>query len=208
MPNIIYILFLFFRINMDGKQFQIKEEKPDDEGINLEGSLEIKEEMIEEIVEKVPNIKKENFVDIIDIKTEKIDEHNSQIFSSEDIDPLLNEKEFKCETCMTFFATRKEHNLHYATFLGNCYVKLSAVHEERKMFECQFLGCESKFTSNGNLRKHISKKHTGKSFSEALILASTNPQYDKRLFIDLPVLTRKLQAQNMLFTYIVFLFLF
>ena len=28
---------------------------------------------------------------------------------------------------------------------------------------------------------------TGKSFSEALILASTNPQYDKRLFIDLPV---------------------
>ena len=34
---------------------------------------------------------------------------------------------------------------------------------------------------------------TGKSFSEALILASTNPQYDKRLFIEL-------QAQNMLCT--------
>ena len=29
--------------------------------------------------------------------------------------------------------------------------------------------------------------NTSKSFSEALILASTNPQYDKRLFIDLPV---------------------
>ena len=28
---------------------------------------------------------------------------------------------------------------------------------------------------------------TGKSFSEALILASTNPQYHKRLFIELPV---------------------
>ena len=28
---------------------------------------------------------------------------------------------------------------------------------------------------------------TGKSLSEALILGSTNPQYDKRLFIDLPV---------------------
>ena len=26
----------------------------------------------------------------------------------------------------------------------------------------------------------------GKSFSEALILASTNPQYDKRLFMELP----------------------
>ena len=29
--------------------------------------------------------------------------------------------------------------------------------------------------------------NTGKSFSEALILGSTNPQYDKRLFIDLSV---------------------
>ena len=28
---------------------------------------------------------------------------------------------------------------------------------------------------------------TGKSLLEALILASTNPQYDKRLFVDLPV---------------------
>ena len=28
---------------------------------------------------------------------------------------------------------------------------------------------------------------TGKSLLEALILASTSPQYDKRLFIDLPV---------------------
>ena len=28
---------------------------------------------------------------------------------------------------------------------------------------------------------------TGKSLSEALIFASTNPQYGKRLFIDLPV---------------------
>ena len=32
------------------------------------------------------------------------------------------------------------------------------------------------------LRLHI----TGKSFSEALILASVNPQYDKRLFIEFP----------------------
>ena len=29
---------------------------------------------------------------------------------------------------------------------------------------------------------------TGKSFLEALILLSTNPKYDRRLFIDLPVL--------------------
>ena len=31
----------------------------------------------------------------------------------------------------------------------------------------------------------------GKSLLEALILASTNPQYDKRLFIDLPVQYKK-----------------
>ena len=30
-------------------------------------------------------------------------------------------------------------------------------------------------------------KCSGESLLEALILASTNPQYDKRLFIDLPV---------------------
>ena len=43
---------------------------------------------------------------------------------------------------------------------------------------------------------------TGKSFSEALILASTNPQYDKRLFIELQVhvSTWKLHAQNALRT--------
>jgi hypothetical protein len=31
------------------------------------------------------------------------------------------------------------------------------------------------------------KIYTGKSFTEALILASTNPQYDKILFIEIPV---------------------
>ena len=61
---------------MDENQFQIKEEKPDDGDINSEGNLvtqhlDIKEELIEEIVEKIPNIKNENFVDIIDIKNEK-----------------------------------------------------------------------------------------------------------------------------------------
>ena len=35
---------------------------------------------------------------------------------------------------------------------------------------------------------------TGKSFSEALIPESTNPQYDKRLFMELPW---NLQAQNL-----------
>ena len=34
---------------------------------------------------------------------------------------------------------------------------------------------------------NLRKNYTGKSFSEALILASTNPQNDKRLFIELRV---------------------
>ena len=33
---------------------------------------------------------------------------------------------------------------------------------------------------------------TGNSLSEALFLASTNPQYDNRLFIDLPVQYKKI----------------
>ena len=34
--------------------------------------------------------------------------------------------------------------------------------------------------------KHIDEIVTGKSFSEVLIVASTNPQYDKRLFMEIP----------------------
>ena len=45
---------------------------------------------------------------------------------------------------------------------------------------------------------------TGKSFSKALFLASTNPQYDKRLFIELQVQYMKIASsehvQNMLRT--------
>ena len=35
---------------------------------------------------------------------------------------------------------------------------------------------------------------TGKSLSEVLILVSTNPQYDDRLFIELPVQYMKIQT--------------
>ena len=51
---------------------------------------------------------------------------------------------------------------------------------------------------------------TGKSFSEALILVSTNPQYDKRLLIELRVQYMKIPSsehvENMLYTQIVFCF--
>ena len=38
--------------------------------------------------------------------------------------------------------------------------------------------------------------HIGKSFLEALILASNNPQYDKRLFIGLPVQYMKITSSE------------
>ena len=37
---------------------------------------------------------------------------------------------------------------------------------------------------------------TGKSFSEALILASTNPQYDRRLLIELRVQYMKITSSE------------
>ena len=39
--------------------------------------------------------------------------------------------------------------------------------------------------------------HTGKSLSEALIFASTNPQYDNRLFIELQVQYMKIPSSTM-----------
>ena len=42
---------------------------------------------------------------------------------------------------------------------------------------------------------------TGKSLSEALIFASTNPQYDKRLFIELQVQYMKIPSSNLGRTY-------
>ena len=54
------------------------------------------------------------------------------------------------------------------------------------------------------LLKNFCAFFTGKFFSEALILASTNPKYDKRLFVELPVQYMKTTSsehqENMLCT--------
>ena len=47
--------------------------------------------------------------------------------------------------------------------------------------------CEIGWLSKDQKCSLLSFPFTGKSFSEVLILASTNPQYDKRLFIELRV---------------------
>ena len=56
-------------------------------------------------------------------------------------------------------------------------VKLSEVQKSAKDFQHGLDFLVSCKTTSG----------TGKSFSETLILASTNPQYDERLFIELQV---------------------
>ena len=45
-------------------------------------------------------------------------------------------------------------------------------------------------------KRAINGNITGKSFSEALILASTIPQYDKRLFIELKVQYMKIASSE------------
>ena len=46
---------------------------------------------------------------------------------------------------------------------------------------------------------------TGKFFSETLILASTNPQYDKRLFIELQVQYMKILSQILSSEHVVYI---
>ena len=43
---------------------------------------------------------------------------------------------------------------------------------------------------------YFGRSVTGKSFSEALILVSTNPQYDKRLFIELRIRYMKIPSSE------------
>ena len=48
-------------------------------------------------------------------------------------------------------------------------------------------------------------KNTGISFLEAFIILSTNPQHDKRLFIDLPVLYMKTtSSEHVVYTFFCF----
>ena len=84
---------------------------------------------------------------------------------------------------------------------------MTCFHEFSKFFHQYYWSKKATF-----LRFEKIKANTGKSLSEALILGSTNPQYDKRLLIDLPVqymkTTSSEHGENMLCTQIVFLLLF
>ena len=81
-------------------------------------------------------------------------------------------------------------------------IKYLATHEDLQLLNkialVEYIQEENiKETSNQSYKQKVEKieikpeldntEITGKSFSEALILTSTNPQYDKRLFIELQV---------------------
>ena len=82
------------------------------------------------------------------------------------------------------------------SFLHRIFLQNSLTHsrgpfiKNMKDFEHQ----KSFFDSKQLKIVYFSIVNTGKSLSEALIFASINPQYDYRLFMELPW---KLQAQNM-----------
>jgi hypothetical protein len=60
----------------------------------------------------------------------------------------------------------------------------------------EYLNGDMKYLTEQKPGETIFDCVTGKSFSEALILASTNPQYDKRLFIELQVQNMKIASSE------------
>ena len=63
--------------------------------------------------------------------------------------------------------------------------------EDKGLYPCH-LCCQS-----SSAVSFITIIHTGKSLSEALIFASTNPQYDDRSFIELQVQCMKILSSNL-----------
>ena len=82
------------------------------------------------------------------------------------------------------------HYYPYIKYINAIYVICTSLTSERWG---SYLAYNSVFTYNadGNIWSV-----TGKSLSEALIFASTNPQYDNRLFIELPVQYMKIPSSE------------
>ena len=79
-----------------------------------------------------------------------------------------------CPKCGKSFKKKKSLENHVS---NNCS-------DQMRGNKCSI--CGETFESRFLNMEHVATNHTGKSFSEALILASTKPQYDKRLFMELP----------------------
>jgi hypothetical protein len=64
------------------------------------------------------------------------------------------------------------------------------------IFECLIFWLKGTLCQICRLKHHNHKLVTGKSFSEALILKSINPQYDDRLFIESRVQYKKIPSSE------------
>ena len=86
----------------------------------------------------------------------------------------------------------------YLQFDGNCGKNMITYLKTKANFDINIARLQGKMIAS----------FTGKYLSEALIFASTNPQYDDRLFIELQVQYMKISSsehgENMLCTEIVF----
>ena len=78
-------------------------------------------------------------------------------------------KSYKCLICSVDFPEEKIVKKHISDEHGPA------------LFRCDFESCEYTNPRISQMKIHID---TGKSLSEALILASVNPQYDERFFFE------------------------
>ena len=97
--------------------------------------------------------------------------------------------------CCACALTKKKHKL-YATVFIQTFLKVEAGHYIwiKGILTLSLISFWNPFYSGKKVRPGIliimniiDNSYTGKSFSVAFILASTNQQYDKRLFIELRV---------------------
>ena len=97
---------------------------------------------------------------------------------------------FQCSICDKVFGAKQTLERHLVSVHKYDPTKLKEKFDEKKKhFRCPI--CDKAFAAKQTLERHCANVHkhehylsTGKSFSEALILESVNPQYDERLFIE------------------------
>ena len=106
----------------------------------------------------------------------------------------------KTEKALSYINTISHVRVHFSRQLVSHSTQELILSFKKKLSKCSSIS-PLKVANGGEL-------DTGNSLSEDLIFASTNPQYDDRLFIDLPVQYVKTPSsehgENMLCTEIVF----
>jgi hypothetical protein len=94
----------------------------------------------------------------------------------------------ECNKCQTLVPIKRENEDYKSEFID----------QEEGVDPLTYVGIEHNIEDNFDLRtKEEQASDTGKSLSEALIFASTKPQYDDRLFFELQVQYIKIQSSNL-----------